>query len=188
MDVLLEALKDGVAPAIVVAIYLVITKIIDSRRESNQAELSNKLVESINNISAFINNLTENIVTSDKDKCKSAIEDSMCASGMRLINFVSSTIVNNHIDENKDNILANVQSIVNAEFYNVYSTLSMYVINGYKVSDYLNKQWMKDVEEDIIHIIYDNKMNKEDKILAFSNKINLKFQSYITYIINQSVK
>ena len=163
MEILLEALKDGVAPAIVVAIYLVITKIIDSKRESSQAKLSTKLIESINTISIFINHITENIVNSDKDKCKSAIEDSMYSSGMRLINFVSSTVINNNIEANKENILENIKSIVNAEFYSVYSTLSMYTINKVNMSEYLNKAWMKDIEDDIIHIIYDNNLCKEAK-------------------------
>lgn len=188
MDILLEALKDGIAPAIVVAIYLVITKVIDSKRESAQTKLSGQLVESINNISSFIKDLTKNIIVSDKDKCKNAVEDSMGASGMRLINFVASTIINNHVDTNKINILENIKSIVNAEFYSVYTTLSMYNVNGTKISDYLNKDWMKDVEDDIIHIIYDVNLSKEDKILAFSNKLNIKFQSYITNIINHIVK
>lgn len=188
MELILEALKDGIAPAIVVAIYLVITKIIDAKRETYNVKLNDKLVDSINTISVFITNMTEHTLNVDKDKCKAAIEDSMYASGMRLINFVSSTIINNHIDKNKENILANIQMIVNAEFYSVYSTLSMYTINNVKIVDYLNKDWLKDVENDIVNIIYNTNLGKEDKILAFSNKINIKFQSYITYIINNAVK
>lgn len=188
MEILIEALKDGVAPAIVVAIYLIITKIIDSKRDSTQVQLSTKLINSINDISLFINHITENIIITDKDKCKTAIEDSMYASGMRLINFVSSTIVNNNIESNKDNILANVQNIVNAEYYNVYSTLSLYVINGTKVSESLNKQWMKDVEDDMVNIIYSKNLDKEERIMAFTNKINIKFQSYVTWIINNAIK
>ena len=185
MEILIEALKDGVAPAVVVAIYLVITKIIDTKRESEQARLSSKLVDSINDISSFVKDLTKNIISVDKDKCRNSIKDAMYASGMRLINFVSSTIINNHVDKNKTNILENIKSIVNAEFYSVYNTLSMYSIEGNKISDYLNKDWMKDVEDDIVNIIYDVNLNKEEKILAFSNKINIKFQSYITYNLFQ---
>ena len=40
MNVLGDALKQGIAPAVVVAIYLIITKIIDSRKENAQAKLS----------------------------------------------------------------------------------------------------------------------------------------------------
>lgn len=185
MDVLSEALQQGIAPAIVVAIYLIITKIIDTRKENIQLKLSSELTSSINKISSFVNTLTKDIVDKDKDKCKAAIEDSMYSSGMRLCNFVSSTIINNHIDTNKDNVLSNIQNIVNAEFYSVFSTLSLYIIDGVKISDYLNKDWMTAVEKDMVDIIYNTNLSKEDKILSFSNKINIKFQSYITYIINK---
>ena len=40
------------------------------------------------------------------------------------------------------------------------------------------------IEKDMIDIIYNEQLSKEDKILSFSNKINIKFQSYITYINN----
>lgn len=184
MELLNEALQQGIAPAIVVAIYLVITKIIDTRKENIQLKLSSDLTKSINKISSFVDSLTKDIVDKDKDKCKAAIEDSMYSSGMRLCNFLSSTVINNHIDTNRDNVLANIHNIVNAEFYNVYSTLSLYMINGFKISDYLDKDWMGDVEKDMIDIIYNGNLTKEDKIISFSNKINIKFQSYITYIIN----
>ena len=188
MDVLGDALRQGIAPAIVVAIYLIITKIIDSRKENAQIKLSADLTKSINTISNFVIGLTKNIIDKDKEKCKNAIEDSMYSSGMRLINFVSTTVVNNHIDTNKDNILANIHNIVNAEYYTVYSTLSMYTVNDIKVSNALDKDWISAVEKDMVDIIYNNTLSKEDKILSFTNKINIKFQSYITYIINNTIK
>lgn len=188
MDVLNDALRQGIAPAIVVAIYLIITKIIDSRKENAQIKLSTDLTNSINTISNFVIALTRNIIDKDKEKCKIAIEDSLNASAMRLIKFVSSTIVNNHVDTNKENILANIHNIVNAEYYTVYSTLSIYTINENKVSNYLQKEWIDDIEKDIVAIIYNTTLNKEDKILSFSNKIDIKFQSYITSVINKTVK
>ena len=44
------------------------------------------------------------------------------------------------------------------------------------------------IEKDMVDIIYNPTLSKEDKILAFTNKINIKFQSYITYIINSTIK
>ena len=184
MEVLIEALQQGIAPAIVVAIYLIITKIIDTRKENIQLKLSTELTRSINKISSFIDSLTKDIVNKDKDKCKAAIEDAMYASGMRLCNFVSTTVINNNIEKNRENVLANIHNIVNAEFYSVYSTLSLYTIDGHKISEHLDKDWMEDVEKDLIDIIYNERLSKDDKIISFSNKINIKFQSYITYIIN----
>ena len=101
MELIEEALAQGITPAIVVAIYLIITKIIDNRKENVQIKLSTELTKSINAISSFLTDITKNIIEKDKDKCKAAIEDTMFSSGMRLINFVSTTIINNHIEANK---------------------------------------------------------------------------------------
>lgn len=188
MDILNNAIQQGIAPAIVVAIYLIITKFIDSRKENAQIKINSELTKSINTISNFIITITKNIIEKDKEKCKNAINDSMCAFGMRLMNFVSATIVNNHIDTNRANIIANIHNIVNGEYYTMYSALSIYVINDIRVSDVLEKEWMASIEQDMIDIIYGVNLSKEDRILSFNNKINLKLQSYITYVINNTIK
>ena len=183
-----EAIKEGIAPAIVVAIYLIITKIIDSRKENVQLKLNSELTKSVNTISAFIVNITKDVIDKDKDKCKAAIEESIYSSGARLIQFVTNTLINNHIEQNKNTILINIHNIVHAEYYMVYSTLSLYKIDEIKASDYLSKKWIEDIEKDILKIVYNDNMTKEDKILSFNNKINLKFKNYITYITNNVIK
>lgn len=188
MELIEEALAQGITPAIVVAIYLIITKIIDNRKENVQIKLSTELTKSINAISSFLTDITKNIIEKDKDKCKAAIEDTMFSSGMRLINFVSTTIINNHIEANKENVIANIHNIVNTEFYSVYAILSLYKINGVKASDSLNKDWMEIIEKDMFDIIYNSSLSKEDKILTFTNKITLKFQSYVTHMTNVIIK
>ena len=75
-------------------------------------------------------------------------------------------------------------SVLSQKLIKITSSLSLYVVNDKKVSDYLNKEWINDIEKDMIDIIYNNVLSKEDKILTFNNKINIRFQSYITYIIN----
>ena len=47
---------------------------------------------------------------------------------------------------------------------------------------------MSSVEKSITEIVFNNNLSKEDKISSFNNKINLKFQSYITYITNNTLK
>lgn len=188
MNILGEALAQGITPAIVVALYLIIVKIIDNKKDKAQAKISSELVKSITSISTFINTITKSTIERDKDKCKAAITDSMNHSAYKLIKFVVDTLINNHIDINKETILANIKNITNAEYYTTYSTLSLYELSGEKVSTHLKKEWIGEVEHAIIASIYNDKLNVEDKILNFSNKINLKFQSYITYVINNSIK
>ena len=188
MELLAEAISEGIAPAIVIAVFLIVNKLIDNKKENIKIKLSSDIINCINNINFFINDITENIINKDKNKCQMAIEDAMFAAGLRLSIFVATTIVNNHIDTNKENILSDIKNIINSEYYSVYSTLSLYKINNKEVSSYLNKEWINDVEKDIIDIIYNTNLNKEDKILTFINKINLRFQSYVTYINNNVLK
>ena len=75
MDILQEALTQGITPAIIIAIYLIIVKIIDNKKESNQAKINSKLADSISKIGDFIDSITKNIVDKDREKCKTAIND-----------------------------------------------------------------------------------------------------------------
>ena len=188
MDILQEALMQGIAPAIIIAVYLVIIKIIDHKKESNQAKINSKLVDSISKIGDFIDSITKNIVDKDREKCKTAINDSFKSSAYSLIKFVTNTIINNHIDTNKETIIINIKNIVNTEYYNIYTTLNIYEINGIRISDTLKKKWIDEIEKDILESIYKSGYSNEEKILCFTNKINLRFNSYITYIINNSIK
>lgn len=188
MDLLTDALTQGIAPAIVVAIYLIITKVIDNKRESEQIKLNANITNSINTISNFIIELTKNIIEKDRNKCKNAIETSMNASAFNLVQFVSNTVLNNHLIANKKNILENIHSIVNSEFYEVYGILNAYIIDNEHVSEYMDKTWIKEIEEDMISILYNNEFTNDMKVLSFVNKVNARFQHYTTYLLNNVLK
>lgn len=194
-EIIESALNQGLSSLITISIFLLLYKWLDNKKKTESekfvSSISNTLDEvskSLLQVSTFITDITKNIIDKDKDKCKTAIEDSMLASAMRLTMFVTNTVINNHIHTNKDNILANIHNIVNAEYYTVFSSLSLYKINGIKASDNMEKDWMSSVEKSIIEIVFNDNLSKEDKISSFNNKINLKFQSYITYITNNTLK
>lgn len=194
-EIIESALNQGLSSLITISIFLLLYKWLDNKKKTESekfvSSISNTLDEvskSLLQVSTFITDITKNIIDKDKDKCKIAIEDSMLASAMRLTMFVTNTVINNHVQTNKDNILTNIHNIVNAEFYTVFSSLSLYKINGVKVSDNMKKDWMPSVEKSIIEIIFNDNLSKEDKISSFNNKINLKFQSYITYITNNTLE
>ena len=194
-EIIESALNQGLSSLITISIFLLLYKWLDNKKKTESekfvSSISSTLDEvskSLLQVSTFITDITKNIIDKDKDKCKTAIENSMLASAMRLTMFVTNTVINNHIHTNKDNILTNIHNIVNAEFYSVFSSLSLYKINGIKVSDTMKKDWMPSVEKSIIEIMFNDNLSKEDKISSFNNKINLKFQSYITYITNNTLK
>lgn len=194
-EIIESALNQGLSSLITISIFLLLYKWLDNKKKtesekfvSSISDTLDEVSKSLLQVSTFITDITKNIIDKDKDKCKTAIDDAMLASAMRLTIFVTNTVINNHVQTNKDNILANIHSIVNAEFYTVFSSLSLYKINGIKVSDNMKKDWMPSVEKSIIEIIFNDNLSKEDKISSFNNKINLKFQSYITYITNNTLK
>lgn len=190
-----SALNQGLSSVIAISVFLLLYKVLDNKKKtesekfiSSISDTLDEVSKSILQVSVFISDITKNIIDKDKDKCKVAIDDAMFSSAMRITIFVTNTIVNNHVQTNKDNILANIHNIVNAEYYTVFSTLTLYKINGIKASDNMKKEWMQSVEKSIIEIVFNDKLNKEEKISSFHNKINLKFQSYITYITNNTLK
>ena len=194
-EIIESALNQGLSSVITISVFLLLYKVLDNKKKtesekfiSSISDTLDEVSKSILQVSVFISDITKNIIDKDKDKCKVAIDDAMLSSAMRLTIFVTNTIVNNHVQTNKDNILANIHNIVNAEYYTVFSTLALYKINGIKASDNMKKDWMSSVEKSIIEIVFNDKLNKEEKISSFHNKINLKFQSYITYITNNTLK
>lgn len=194
-EIIESALNQGLSSLITISIFLLLYKWLDNKKKTESGKFVSSISDTLDEVSksllqvsTFITDITKNIIDKDKDKCKTAIDDAMLASAMRLTIFVTNTVINNHVQTNKDNILANIHNIVNAEFYTVFSSLSLYKINGVKVSDNMKKDWMPSVEKSIIEIIFNDNLSKEDKISSFNNKINLKFQSYITYITNNTLK
>ena len=187
MELIQNALAQGIAPAIVVVIYLIIVKILDIKKERAQTKLNVEFTKSINTISNFLEKITHTIVDKDKEKCRIAIKDAFNSSAMALTTFVSRTIVNNNIEVNKESILSNIHNLVSGEFYNIYFTLSLYQYDGIKASDNLDRKWMKEVEDDMISCIFNTNLSKEARITSFYNKINIHVQSYVTYVINKSL-
>lgn len=194
-EIIESALNQGLSSLITISIFLLLYKWLDNKKKTESEKFVNSISDTLDEVSksllqvsTFITDITKNIIDKDKDKCKITIDDAMLASAMRLTIFVTNTVINNHVQTNKDNILTNIHNIVNAEFYTVFSSLSLYKINGVKVSDNMKKDWMPSVEKSIIEIIFNDNLSKEDKISSFNNKINLKFQSYITYITNNTLK
>lgn len=186
MDGILEAFKQGIAPAIVVAIYLIITKIIDSKKEVAQAKISKELVNSITTISNFLNSITNNIITKDKERCRIVIKLSFENFEKEIFLFVRETIIANNIDKRKDYIIQSVENIVNAQYYEMYNYLSNFELDDKKVSGYCKEVWKDNIKSSIITIIFDENLDKTTKITETQTKLNTMICNYSTYIYNKT--
>lgn len=186
-NVIIYALKEGLTPAIIVLIYLLVIKIIDAKREKASIKITNELVSAINKISNFLDNITDNILEKDRDKCRCAIKQAFFSSASVIIEFVSKTIINNHITVNRDNIINNIEHLVNSEYYNISNSLSLYTIDGHKVNEFLKEEWISEIEKDVVDIIFDDKLDKETKIVTFNNRMTIKCQDFAIYVTNKAL-
>lgn len=181
-----HALEYGIAPAIVVGIYLIIIKILDNKKEKHQAKINANVLNALDKISTFLDNITNNIINKDKDKCKFAINNSFNAFQSAVVEYAINTIIKNHILENKTYITENVERIVKSQFYNTHTALSMYNINDINISSNLKVDWIKEITREVIKIIYSNN-STNDKICNLINSLSIKFDGYISYVTNKSL-
>lgn len=196
MDLMNSAVEQGVWSAIVVGIYLVIAKIIDTYKEikkhnkeeevkKHQIIINQKLVDSISTISDFITLTTKNIIDKDKERCVNAIKHLFKSSANSVIKFATDTIITNNIQINKTNILSNIEDIVNGEYYSLYSALILYHTDINPITDYIKVDWKNEIKDVLINIIYNENLNKEQKLYNINNKINIKINDYCIYVTNK---
>lgn len=178
MELLLESLKLGVAPSLVVAIYLVINKIIDNKKESQSAKINQNIVENFNKLNNFLKYVTDDIIAKESDRRDLAIKNSFDRLENELVKFGTYTIINNNIDLNKDNILDNARHTVISEIHALHSALSLYSPEKINLSIYIDRNWEEEIYNDIVNIIFKDKFTKEQKIYTLHNKINIRINEY----------
>ena len=188
MEILGEALKQGIAPAVVIAIYLVVVKVIDSKREESQVNLTKDFINAIIKMSNFLDDVTDDIVQKNNERTQAAIKTIFKSSANSIIKFATNIVISNHIEANKTGILENIESFINAEYYTLYSNLLMYNTNGNKVTDYLKEDWKDAIKNGIIDIIYNKDFTDDQKLYNINNRVNIKIEDYSVYVTNKFIE
>lgn len=183
MEVLLESLKLGVTPALVVLIYLIFNKIVDNRTKSKQIQLNNNVVESFNKLNMFLDYFTKNIINKEIDKCDIGIRHSFDKLKSSLLDFSIITIINNNVNINKVNIIDNINHLINGEYYVLVNNLNLYTTHTMNIANYVSEDWKKELREDMVSIIFNCELSKEQKIYTISNKLNTRINEYKNVIL-----
>ena len=117
MDVLLQSLKLGIAPSIVVAIYLLINKILEDKKEAKSAKLSAQVFDSFNKLNNFLDYFTKNIINKEIDKCDLGIRHSFDKLRCTLLDKTVVIVINNNVKLNEKIIKDNLTHLINGEYY-----------------------------------------------------------------------
>lgn len=177
MELIQNAFEQGLIPGIVIVIYLIINKIIDSKKKD-------PLVD----IAKLLNIVTRDIIEKDREKSKSVVSIAINNAASEYTKFVASTIITNNVDSNRDQIEYNARHLVNSVYYDTYSKLNMYRGDEDYLSHYMKEEWKEDIYSDIINIVYNKNLNFNQRILAFNKRIDIRVNDYTAYIINKAFK
>lgn len=185
MDIFQNALEQGIAPAIVVGIYLIIVRLLDNRKESKHAKLNGQMIDCINNINGFLKYITQDIIDKEPERCNKSIIDSFNSFNYKVLNFVVYSLINNHIIKNKKSIIENLTKTMDKEYQSVYTTVLLYNNNKNQLIGKINKDWIYTLKDSIINIMYDKTLTKEQKIYQASHKVKLYVDEYCANLLNQ---
>lgn len=188
MEQIVNSFQYGLPAAVIIAIYLIVIKVLDVRKDKKKIEMSGSLISTIDKLNNFLEFFTRDIIKKEQDKCEHAIKSSFDGFSKSLIKFSITTIINNNVHDNSDLIKENVTQLVKTEFWNVYTCLSLFNANDCRVCEYLDKSWKTELIDDICSIIFDNKLDKEHRIYMITNKIDLVINSFCVHVINKYKK
>lgn len=185
MEQLIKSFEYGIVPTLVVLTYLIVTKILENKKERELTKKSIKvnaeILDCFNNLNAFLKHITKDILEKEDDRTMSAIRSSFKSMGYVLLKFATFTIISNNIIKNRENIIDNIENTVNSEFANIYNELVLY--DG--IIDSVKETWKTEITNDLKNIIFDEKTSKEDKIYNIHNKMNLRINNYISSVNNK---
>lgn len=171
--------------------YTLIIKLIDYFKAKNKSkpllEMAVALKENTSNIVRLNSVLDKTLKDAERKEirqCERAIDLAFKAFGFRLVQECFAIITHNNIDNNKELIIGNINKLVNAEYYKLYSTLSAYEIDEVNIASKLKEEWIKEVADNLIAIIY-NRQDVITRITQTNNRLNIYINEYSTFINNK---
>ena len=176
MGELLESLRLGITPGVIVLIYLIIIKVIDTKKESNAVKINKEVTECFRKLNSFLDYITKDILNDAEEKRDYAIKNSFKTFANSIIRHATSVVVIN----NKENIIENIHYIVESNYYRLYNLMFLY-----KICSYIKPEWKTEISEDVVEIIYNDEFSKEEKLYNINNKINIKIDGYISIVMKQ---
>ena len=151
-------------------------------------EMAEAIKENTENVVKLNSVLDKTLQGAEKKKvrqCESAIDLAFKASELRIIQDACSIVAHNNIDKNKEFIVSNINKFVSTEYYRLYSALAIYEINDVNVASRLKEEWIKEIADNIVDIIY-NGQDAMTRVTQINNRLNVCINEYSTYINNKT--
>ena len=144
-----------------------------------------EMTENIVKLNAVLDKTFKEAERKEIHKCKNVIELAFRNFASRISQECEDIITHNNIEKNKEFITDNITKLVSTEYYKLYSILSSYEINEVNVANRLKEEWIKEVADNMIAIIYDGQ-EAIARINQLNNRLFVYIDEYSTYISNKT--
>ena len=144
-----------------------------------------EMTENIVKLNAVLDKTFKEAERKEIHKCKNVIELAFRNFASRISQECEDIITHNNIEKNKEFITDNITKLVSTEYYKLYSILSSYEINEVNVANRLKEEWIKEVADNMIAIIYDGQ-EAISRINQLNNRLFVYIDEYSTYISNKT--
>ena len=173
-------------------LYTLIVNLISYFKAKNKnkpiIELSkavSEMGENIVKLNAVLDKTLKDAERKEAHKCKKAIELGFGNLESILVREIQNIIIHNNITKNKELITGNIKTLVSTEYYKLYSALSDYEINESPVNKRLKEDWINELSDEILKIIY-NDNDQLTRINQINNRVATLIANYSTYINNKT--
>ena len=171
--------------------YTLIIRLIDYFKSKNKdkplLEMSKAMKtmgENITKLNIILVKNFEDVEKKESRQCERVIQLGFKAFGFKIIQECTNIIVHNNVDKNRKLIESNINKIISTEYYNLYSALSAYEIKEINVSTKLKEDWIKEIANAVIAIIYDGQ-DSIIRIVHLNDKLNILINDYSTFVYNK---
>ena len=195
-DIIAESIKDTSYITVLISsgVYLAYTLIIKLVDLFKSKDRNRPIVE----MAAAVKQVSENVVklngvldkafqdaeTKERNKVKNAICTAFDSFKWAVANTCHEIIIHNNIEQNKVLIKQNLFKVISTEYYKLYNVFSAYELDGICVATKLKEEWIDDVTNECLDIIYDGQ-DSINRISQISNKLLILTNEYSIYINNK---
>lgn len=195
-DIVSSAVKDSSYITVLISsgvfiLYTLIIKVVDLYKSKDKNKPLIEMASAIKDVSENVVKLNQvldktfqDAEQKEYDRINSVIIASFLSFKSAILDQCIDTVIHNNIASNKDNVTQNVYKTVSTEYYKLYSTFSAYEHDSINVSSKLKEEWIDDVTDECIRIIYDG-TDALNRIRQLNHKLTLIAEEYSIYIKNK---
>ena len=196
-EIINTAVKDSSYTTVIIScgvfiLYTLINKVMELYKAKDRNKPMLEMASAIKQVSENVVKLNQVLDKTFQDaerkeihKCKNVIELAFRNFASHISQECEDIITHNNIEKNKEFITDNITKLVSTEYYKLYSILSSYEINEVNVASRLKEEWIKEVADNMIAIVYDGQ-EAISRINQLNGRLLVYVGEYSTYINNKT--